>query len=493
MKKNGFTFIEILGVITLLALMSIIVLMVVDKSLKDSKSTLSDVQIENIKSAASMWRTDNIEYIPTSGYYTITLGQLIDSGYIADIVDPKSGNSFNRNLVVKVDMNNIIVDEQSSINDITDANITSEVALINSNVDSGILDGVYYYNGVGNLERDASIIYLSRSWNNPKGSILVHNHRFVSGCITIGSNSYDYYNGVVTKLNYSCSTNRGDNLIVNGDLSFKNNTNFSQFTYNKDGYVSYSGSTATNNYNKSFRSDNYIPVDLSKKYNIGVTAKTNNTSTKVYMGFLSYDVDHNLISSNNVMYVDNTLTTLARDLNNGDQYIYLTDMTNWYVSEGGTDGTKRGIILWNYVDSFGYHYPEFTYSQNAWNYLYIDDNIQVGVAVDENDEIIEGQSGNVNRIKLNSAWNHGNFSAGTKLSQSSAGGAYNYNLKANSYFNTQFTNYDGLIYRTSVNESTADKFRYGTRYIKWFVWPNYNGLENVTTDYKDFYLREVVE
>lgn len=492
MKKNGFTFIEILGVITLLALMSIIVLMVVDKSLKDSKSTLSDVQIENIKSAASMWRTDNIEYIPTSGYYTITLGQLIDSGYIADIVDPKSGNSFNRNLVVKVDMNNIIVDEQSSINDITDANITSEVALINSNVDSGILDGVYYYNGVGNLERDASIIYLSRSWNNPKGSILVHNHRFVSGCITIGSNSYDYYNGVVTKLNYSCSTNRGDNLIVNGDLSFKNNTNFSQFTYNKDGYVSYSGSTATNTSGTAIKNDFYIPVDLSKKYNLGVTVKTNNTSTRVYMGFLSYDVDHKVISNFNIMYVDGSLTTLARDLNNGDRYVYLTDMSGWNVGEN-VPSSLRGIIFWNYVDSFGYHYPELTYSRYVWVGLYDYDDVQIGVAIDENGDVIEGQSGNVNRIKLNSVWNHGSFPAGTKLSQSNDGSNFNYNLKSG-YFSTQFTEYSGLIdgitegYRNQMN-----KFRYGTRYIQWFVWPNHSGLENVTTDYKDFYLREVVE
>ena len=50
MKKNGFTLIEILGVITLLALLSVIVLMVVDNSLKNSKETLSQAQLDNIKS-----------------------------------------------------------------------------------------------------------------------------------------------------------------------------------------------------------------------------------------------------------------------------------------------------------------------------------------------------------------------------------------------------------------------------------------------------------
>ena len=113
MKKNGFTFIEILGVITLLALMSIIVLMVVDKSLKNSKSTLSDVQIENIKSAASMWRTDNIEYIPESGYYILSLGDLINNGYINDVIDPNSQSNYDSSILVGVGNSNIIVGKEA--------------------------------------------------------------------------------------------------------------------------------------------------------------------------------------------------------------------------------------------------------------------------------------------------------------------------------------------------------------------------------------------
>ena len=111
MKKNGFTFIEILGVITLLALMSVIVLITVDNSLKKSKNTLSDVQISNIRSAASMWRTDNIEMIPDDGYYTLSLGELIDSGYIDNVVNPNDNNNYNRNLLISVGINDISVDD----------------------------------------------------------------------------------------------------------------------------------------------------------------------------------------------------------------------------------------------------------------------------------------------------------------------------------------------------------------------------------------------
>ena len=481
MKKNGFTLIEILGVITLLALLSVVVLMVTDNSLKKSKKTLSDAQISNIKSAASMWRTDNIEMIPDDGYYTLTLGELIDSGYIGDVIDPNTNHSFNRNLIVKVNVNDILVDEESSIDDVIDANINSEVELIKANINNGIMDGIYYYNNAGNLERNASIIYLSRNWNKPRGNILVHNHQFISGCISIGSNNYDYYKGVVTKLNYSCSTNRGDNLFVNGDLSFGNNTNFSSFTYNSEGYVSYTGGSTT------LFSSLFIPIDIEKKYEYGVTVKTNNTSTKVYMGFYPVDIDHNPIQTYQYSYIANTLTTLARDLKNGDQYIYLTDMTNWNTTT--TQTYQHGFIFWNYVDSTGYHYPEFTYSRNAWRNLYdnntseVTDNIQINVEIDG--EI-------VNRIKLRSVWNNGNIPAGTKLSQSNDGATYAYTLVSNSSLSTDWTNKTAVIQGVgSYNNHNA--FKNGQRYFKFMVMPDYSGYTNVTTYYKDFYLREVVE
>ena len=483
MKKNGFTLIEILGVITLLALLSVVVLMVTDNSLKKSKKTLSDAQISNIKSAASMWRTDNIEMIPDDGYYTLTLGELIDSGYIGDVIDPNTNHSFNRNLIVKVNVNDILVDEESSIDDVIDANINSEVELIKANINNGIMDGIYYYNNAGNLERNASIIYLSRNWNKPRGNILVHNHQFISGCISIGSNNYDYYKGVVTKLNYSCSTNRGDNLFVNGDLSFKDNTNFSSFTYNSEGYLSYTVSNVAVKFNNL-----NIPVDIEKKYEYGVTVKTNNTKAKVYMGFVPVDIDHNTISSHMYVYIPNTLTTLARDLNNGDNYIYLTDMTNWDVTTTAT--FQHGFIFWNYVDSTGYHYPELTYSRNAWGNLYDNNTTEITDNIQRNVEI-DGEI--VNRIKLKSAWNKGNISAGTKLSQSNDQSTYSYVLVGGTNISSDWTSKTAIIQGVSTTLNQHNKFKNGQRYFRFMVIPDHNALADVTTYYKDFYLREVVE
>lgn len=113
MKKNGFTLIEILGVITLLALLSIIVIISVSKSLKDSIKTLSSVQIESIKSAAGLWRTDNIELVPDTGYYVLSIGDLIDQGYISEVTDIDSGYEYDRDILVTVGINEVLVGNET--------------------------------------------------------------------------------------------------------------------------------------------------------------------------------------------------------------------------------------------------------------------------------------------------------------------------------------------------------------------------------------------
>lgn len=107
MKKNGFTFIEILGVIALLSLIGVIILISVDKSLKNSKETLYNAQIENIKSAAEMWKADHIDQVPNTGYTDITLLTLKQGGYIDDIKNPKTDEEIEDTLVIRVGMNDI--------------------------------------------------------------------------------------------------------------------------------------------------------------------------------------------------------------------------------------------------------------------------------------------------------------------------------------------------------------------------------------------------
>jgi hypothetical protein len=244
---------------------------------------------------------------------------------------------------------------------------------------------------------------------------------------------------------------RGQNLLTNGTALLGNNTNFSSFTF--DG-------AQANNSPGSFRfvgagtifTDEFMPVEATKRYLMTADAKSLNGVGRYYMMTVCYDVDNNSVQANHHMYRANTLTTLAQPLNNGDTVVYLTSAANW--DNSGTAGENtwlRSIILWNYTNSFGYTYPALTYSRhwtgNAWN---------PGAINFTN-----------NTITLRVPWAGGSIPAGTQLSNGSSGGSYKYNVLNNTLLQTTWTTYSGIMDGmdfTGTNVST--KFPPGTAKIK---------------------------
>ena len=83
---------------------------------------------------------------------------------------------------------------------------------------------------------------------------------------------------------------------------------------------------------------------------------------------------------------------------------------NPYTNVNGTD--KRGLIFWNYKDSLGYDYGD-TYSRNRWDNLW--------TATD-----LSFKNDTTNTITLAKPWTHGEFKAGTKVSQCESGATYAY-------------------------------------------------------------------
>ena len=260
----------------------------------------------------------------------------------------------------------------------------------------------------------------------------------------------------------------GENLIKNGDLSLKNNTNFSAFTYGTDsegGYLSYKS-----DYQTTLISNEYIYVDASKKYQMSANFKSNNTTAIFYAGFKSFDIDMKEIASNHVMYVEGSSTSLKQDLKNGDTIIYLNDVSGFELSSS-TPNYRLGLIFWNYIDSTGYTWPEETYSRNSWASLYNYD------AVDKTN----------NTITLSSPWNHGTILKGTKLSQSDEGGAWIYSLLKYETLTSSWQNRLATI--NGINQTgTYDqtKFNYGTAYIRPVIIFNYNSTPNTTLYMKNF-------
>lgn len=265
----------------------------------------------------------------------------------------------------------------------------------------------------------------------------------------------------------------GENLIKNGDLSLKNNTNFSSFTYGTDsegGYLSYTGNpfdTPTAN--------EYIYVDTSKKYQMSADFKSNNTVATFYVGFRPYDIELQEISAKNVMYVEGSLTTLKQDLKNGDTTIYLNDTSGFHVNSS-TPYYQLGLIFWNYTDSTGYTWPELTYSRNAWHSLYDYDK------VDKTN----------NTITLSSPWNYGTILKGTKLSQSNDGPSFIYSLLSGDKLTSSWQTRTVII--NGINENgyyTSTKFGYGTAYIRPAIVFNYNATPNTTLYMKDLTFKAI--
>lgn len=478
--KKGFTLIEMLGIITVLAILLLVTFPNLSKSLKQTKETKNNNFTNNLKVSAEAYielNRDNYENLDIPG---TEISFSVQDLYDANLLKGQYENVNSQDKIkVIVGTDGILryffngsqigIETQES-----DDNLSREIALIKENLNQSIPDGIYYYNEQGNLEDNTNFIYLTRNWNKPNGNILVHNHQFISGCIQFDGKNYDYYKGELTELNYPCSTIRGENLVVNGDLSFGDNTNFSGFTYvaeqGTNGYLSRTSNSVTTD-----TANLYIPIDIyNKSYEIGMTARSNQAEAKYYIGFRSYDIDRQEISPAHVMYINNTLTTLARDLNNGDEYIYITDLTNWNKN---ADQYRRTFIFWNYKDSTGYEYPELTYSRNiSGSDAYSNENIDL-----EN-----------SRIKLNAPWDKGYVKAGTKMSQRSSGGVFVYNLKALGTLQTSWENISQTQSELSYTGNTS-RFWHGTKYVKFAWYNNYKSTPNTTTDYKDIYIKEVIE
>lgn len=270
-----------------------------------------------------------------------------------------------------------------------------------------------------------------------------------------------------------CNKNIYKNLVINGYGEYSDNTNFSGFIYNE----------ATNDFkidstkNANGFADNYIKVDVNKKYNCSVDAYTELQNETNYMGLALYDIDKNLIDNHHTAYVKNTLTTLEKDLNNGDTIVYLNSVANWDFTSNSY--AYSGFIFWNYKDSTGYQYPALTYSRNVYiptsPFLYDFSNVNK----------------TNNTIKLNSAWNSGYVAKGTQVSQSGhIGGTYRYNLLYASPLTNGYKSYSSTISKVdySYNETS---FRAGTKYIRiWNMFNYYSVSSNLTLPYT--YIRNII-
>jgi prepilin-type N-terminal cleavage/methylation domain-containing protein len=102
MKNRGFTLVELLGVVAILAMLGLIVIPVISNVLSDNKKKLYDVQIKNIESAANSYISEHVFSvdIPVGTSKGVTLGTLKSLGYIGDVSDPITRQRYSDDMVI---------------------------------------------------------------------------------------------------------------------------------------------------------------------------------------------------------------------------------------------------------------------------------------------------------------------------------------------------------------------------------------------------------
>ena len=228
-----------------------------------------------------------------------------------------------------------------------------------------------------------------------------------------------------------------------------------------------------------------IPVNPYMKYRLSAMFKYEkvNTTSGFYAGMSCYDVDGNPIEGSNAYHYGNTVTTLARDLKQGDTQVYLTSLNGW---EYNVSGSRRGFKFYNYTDSRGYLYDPAIMPYSRY-YSWSNDSNLGWFA---NDVASFDTTSNI--ITLRKPWDYknpkdtnGTWFSGTKIAQATSGVTYVYNLKSN-WMNGktgttqwEYQTQDIVGINTSANDDLS-KFRAGTAYIAPMFIFNYGG--NATGD-----------
>ena len=489
MKKKGFTLIELLAVIVVLAVIALIATPIVLNLIKTAKigsaeqsvtgyvkaieNTIIKDMLDDKNISDGTYKYDSLEVdvsgkTPTNGYYILEKNTIKNAIFCVDGYTIEYKNSVSKKISDTCEVDENLINANILLND------------IENKLNSSTQEGVYYFDEYGNLDYNLNNIKieLDENTSNVKGNVSVYNSKVIYACFNYNDKNYEYdYKGKKLELiNHKCSTVRGENLVVNGDLSYGDNTNFPALTY-KDSAFSISG-------NKNVVSDFYIPIDPNKTYELGIDMKSSNTTATYYVGFRDFDVDKKEITPDSVMYIPQAITTLSRDLNNGDTVVYLTDLSKWKNSTSSSS-YKRGFIFWNYKDSTGYEYPELIYSKNIFNTLWNDSNVNK----------------TNNTITLNSAWSKGTIKAGTKLSQTTSGNVFNYSILQNKTVTTSWVTYkasniNGIgkknIDSNGNGDTVSTTFRDGSKFIKISFFIDYNKTADTTTNIKNIYFREVI-
>lgn len=95
--KKGFTLVEMIGVVTILAVIMLIAAIPVTKVLQEFNENAYQKQLDSAIAAARLWADDNSDKLPEDigGFSYVTLVDLQSAGYLeTDFKNPKTKQNF---------------------------------------------------------------------------------------------------------------------------------------------------------------------------------------------------------------------------------------------------------------------------------------------------------------------------------------------------------------------------------------------------------------
>ena len=289
---------------------------------------------------------------------------------------------------------------------------------------NGLIDDVRIY-AIALTDDDIKNIYSNRASIDDRGNLYI--------------NTIEEYNRWDEQI-------KANNLIINGNAEFGNNTNFYSLKYDNIRKCFYSNDKTT------VLSEDFIPVNRKDTYKLyGEFKDLAGSDASYFFGLACYDAKKREIKHEQVHFIQNTKTTLAVALKPGDTTVTLTSAANWSQQSPGQSHHTKTIGVW----TANSEYPPYTYTRTLIPYLSI--------------------SGNV--LTLASVWSGAEIPAGTPVANMYSGGTYLY-IAADSA-TSEWVKREGTISGWSSPGDEENKFRYGTEYVKILILPNYNKLSTL--------------
>lgn len=255
---------------------------------------------------------------------------------------------------------------------------------------------------------------------------------------------------------------RGENLVSNGYATLGDNTNFSGFAFGGADAFQSGGSFSHRATSPATRfTDELMPYDPSSAYRLSYYIKGDCADARYYDILDCFDIDGLRIDDSKVTFTQGSTTRLAADLKPGDTHVSLESVAGFNTSDSdGRQRFNRGLMFWDYANSYGYEYPPETYTRNRHDNLWSSN----ASAIDK--------SGN--RVALDAPWSGRAVPKGTGVSQTENGATFVY---GNAYFAVPA----GEWVRKEV--TLEGRARPGTAYVKigWLIPNVMGGASSVTT------------